>query len=71
VLRLRSRRIRSGGCAEKPCWHAQAIAILEQAGLYRREVETAPLGRPVAERIAAARTARYTAALDSVNELYS
>ena len=58
------------GAAGRPCWHAQAIAILEQAGLYRREVETAPLGRPVAERIAEARSARYQAALASVNELY-
>ena len=25
------------GAAQKPCWHAQAIALLEQAGLYRRD----------------------------------
>jgi hypothetical protein len=55
----------------QPCWHAQAIAILEQAGLYRRDtMESAPLGRPIGERLAAARTERYTAALSSINELF-
>jgi hypothetical protein len=41
------------------------------AGLYRREVESAPLGRTVAERIAEARSARYTAALADMNDLYA
>jgi hypothetical protein len=55
------------GAANQPCWHAQAIAILEQAGLYRRDtMETASLGRSIGERLAE----RYTAALSAVNELF-
>jgi hypothetical protein len=59
------------GTAGRPCWHAQSIAILEQAGLYRRDtMESAPLGKPMGERLAAARAARYSEALSAVNELF-
>jgi hypothetical protein len=62
------------GKAGRPCWHAATVEILERAGRYTMpalpRLETAPLGKPLAERIAAARSERYTKALQEVNELF-
>jgi hypothetical protein len=59
------------GAAGKACWHQATIAILERSGRYTMpRLETAPLGKPMAERIAAARSERYTRALAEMDELY-
>jgi hypothetical protein len=56
------------------CWHQAVVEVLEESGKYVMpalpQVETAPLGKPMGERLAAARAERYTAALSSINELY-
>jgi hypothetical protein len=56
------------------CWHAATVEVLERAGRYTMpalpQVESAPFGRPMGERLAAARAERYSAALSSINELF-
>jgi hypothetical protein len=55
----------------KACWHAALLEILEESGRYTLpRLETAPLGRPMAERIAAARSEQFARALAEVNELF-
>jgi hypothetical protein len=62
------------GRAGKACWHAATIEILEEASRYTIPTlprpETAPLGKPVAERIADARATAYRKALAEMNELF-
>lgn len=60
------------GTNGRPCWHAATVEILERAGRYTLpRLETAPIqGKPVAERIAAARSERFARALAEINELF-
>jgi hypothetical protein len=59
------------GAAGKACWHAATVAILERSGKYTMpRMETAPLGRPMAERIADARSAAYKRAMAEMDEVF-
>lgn len=60
------------GVAGRACWHGALLEILEESGKYTMPAltETAPLGKPVAERIAEARATAYKRALEEVNELF-
>jgi hypothetical protein len=56
----------------KACWHACVLEILEESGRFTLpRLETAPLGKPMAERIATARSERYTRALAEMDELFA
>jgi hypothetical protein len=62
------------GVNGRVCWHAALVEVLEESGKYVMPAlpppETAPSGRPMGERLAAARAERFTAALHAVNELF-
>jgi hypothetical protein len=60
------------GVNGRVCWHAALVEVLEEAGKYTMPtIETAPLGRPMGERLAAARAERYSQALADMNDLYA